>query len=445
MTTTGTGPWDGPGPGSSGEADPEPIADGGTPTPYPLGDPGETPGETPVEAVVRRRRVEGRQRRITRLQAGLTLVFVVLLAGLAYLGYRTSLRIGGGSSDRITDPEAPGYLAEPRPTPVDLFVVTAEDGSFSSALLVAPDGSGEGGTAVPLPPSLVLPEYQGAPPVFLSDLYAESGLEGVQERLGIALGFRIASAEQVPASTLALLAGGEPIVIDNVDNLVQREADGSETLAYSAGELTLQPGELPGFLGFQGADDPAPNQALREQLVWEQLFGRAAGADLAGLPEGERSEGSQSPGFGQSLEALLAGETTFDLLPMDEVPVPDSYLVAWMPDAAALDLFAADLVPLPESPVPGARVATAVLDGTGPGGELVGSVVPVVVRNGGEVVLVGNADSFEVATTSVEYSTPEAAEVAGRMAAELGVSAVEATEALEGAPVVVVIGADRAG
>jgi hypothetical protein len=163
-------------------------------------------------------------------QAVLSAVFVVAFAALALVGYRASLRIGGGSDDRITDPEAPGFVAEPKRSAVDLYVVTDEGGGFASALLVVPDSTGEGGTLVPVPPSLVLPEYQGAPPVFLADVFADSGLEGVRERLGIGLGFRIGSAEVVPPATLAQLTGGEDIVIENVDNLIERGADGTESL-----------------------------------------------------------------------------------------------------------------------------------------------------------------------------------------------------------------------
>jgi hypothetical protein len=66
--------------------------------------------------------------------------------------------------------------------------------------------------------------------------------------------------------------------------------------------------------------------------VWEQLLAGAAEVDLESLPEGERTEGSQSPGFGQTLGGLIAGNQGFDSVPMDTVPVPNSYLVAWMPD-----------------------------------------------------------------------------------------------------------------
>jgi hypothetical protein len=376
-------------------------------------------------------------------QAVTTVLFVGLLAGLAFVGYKTSLRVGGGSAERVTDPKAPGYTAAPRPSTVDLYVATDDAGALASALLVVPDSSGMGGTAVPIPPSFVVPEYQGAPPQFLGDIFAKDGIEGVRNRLGIALQFKVGSGEVVPAAAITTLAGPTPLVIDNPDNLATRNPDGSQTVKYPAGKLSIEPNKVTEFLAFQGADDPAPNQALRAQAVWEQLLGRAGKADLTGLPNGQQTANSDSPGFGAELQALVAGKHGFDLVPMAKVPVPNSYFVAWMPDPKALQGFVARVVPLPQSPVPGSRVPVQVLNGT-TSPTAYSAVVPVVVKAGGEVVLVGNADSFDVATTKVEYAGNDAKVVADAIAAELGVTASKTNAKLGSAAVSVVIGSDKA-
>lgn len=392
-----------------------------------------------AEAVVRRRRVQTRQKRVTLWGILVTLVCVLLLAALAYVGYQASLRVGGGTESRVTDPTAPGYVADPRPTDTDLFVLTDAEGGFASALVVVPDQSGQGGTAVPISPSFVVPEYEGSPPMFLADVFAEGGIDGTRERLGIALTFAIDSAETVPAEAIAELAGGESIQFENVDNLVARADDGTEEVRYPAGDLSLEPDQIVEFMAFEGADDPAPNQALRTQTVWEQLLDRAAGSPPAGLPEGERSLDSDSPGFAEALSSLLAGEVRFESVPMERVPVPDSYLVAWMPDPAAIDQFVARVVPLPLSPAPGVRTAVSILNGT-TDPDATAAAVPEVVSSGGWVSLVGNADSFDVASTTVEYSGAAAADTANRIASMLGVEATEATGPIESASVRVTLG-----
>jgi hypothetical protein len=275
--------------------------------------------------------------------------------------------------------------------------------------------------------------------MFLADVFAEGGIDGIRERLGIALTFAIDSAETVPAEAIAELAGGESIQFENVDNLVARAEDGAEDVRYPAGDLSLEPEQIVEFMAFEGADDPAPNQALRTQTVWEQLLDRAAGSPPAGLPEGERSLDSDSPGFAEALSSLVAGEVRFESVPMERVPVPDSYLVAWMPDPATIDQFVARVVPLPLSPAPGVRTAVSILNGT-TDPDATAAAVPEVVSSGGWVSLVGNADSFDVASTTVEYSGAAAADTANRIASMLGAEATEATGPIESASVRVTLG-----
>lgn len=401
-------------------------------------------------AVVRRRRVQTRQRRLTIWLVVSSLLFVAVLVALAWFGYDASLRVGGGTEAKITDPDAPGYVAEPRPTPTDLYAVVDDDDALASVLVVVPDPEGTGGTAVPLPSSFsVPPGSDGEAPVTLGTVYSEGGIDALSERLGVALGFRFFSAETVPPATLAALVGDEPISVEIFDNLValdpERPADTSaDELRYPAGTVELAPEELTEFLGFEGRGDPPPNQALRARTLWEEVLDSAAGRDLGDLPSGERSEGSDGPGFGPAVQSLVDGDVTFDSVPVTEVPVPGTVFTAWMPDEGNLDGFVARVVPLPESPAPGVRPPVAVLDGTG-GTASLPAVVPLVVRSGGEVAAVGNADSFDVAVSTVEYAGGSTVRsVAEGIAGELGIDATEADGTIEGAAIRVVIGADRA-
>jgi hypothetical protein len=414
--------------------------------PQPTSDPSRAGGSSlppAAEAVVRRRRVETRQRRLTWWGAGMTVLFLGLLGGLVVVGYQASLRIGGGTEQRVTDASAPGYVATPRPSVTDLYVVTDPDGNFASALLVVPDESGQGGTVVPMSPSFILPEQQGAPPVSLKDVFAAGGVDALRQQLGIALGVRIDSAETVPAEAVSSLAGTEPVEITGVDNLTSVDEDGNEELRYPSGTLSLAPDEVATFLAFEGKDDPVPNQVLRAQAVWEELLARAAAAPVGDLPAGEQAEGSEGPVFSEAIGSLAGGDVRFDAVPMAKVPVPGTYFVAWMPDGENLDDFVARVVPLPTSPVPGQRTPVAVMNGSSDPGATA-AAVPAVVRSGGEVVLVGNADSFDVAVTTVEYADDASAGTAERIATELGVTAIPAEGSIEGASVRVVLGADQA-
>lgn len=387
------------------------------------------------------RQVKGKKRRITWFAAVTSLLFVALLGGLVYTGYKLSLQITGGSADQITDEEAPGYVAPIRASPADLFVVTDDEGAFSTAMLVVPDSAGSGGTVVPLPGELAFAAHEERPAVYLQDLYRDQGLEAVQERLGLSLGFRVSSAETVPAEAVTQMAQGEPVVIDNIDNVIEADEAGNEVLRYRSGELSLAPEEVTEFLGLKGAGEPIPNQALRSQSVWEELLARNQGADLSGLPAGPVSENSESQGFGAAMTALLGGEYRLDQLPYEQLSIPEGYVVAWTPSAEGLSTFVVRVVQMPESPAPGVRQSTALLNGTKESSLLTPSAQKIVA-SGASVVLVGNADSFDVEVTEVTYSGAAAAPQAAAIAAEFGVTATEDDDLPEGVSIRVIMGSD---
>lgn len=401
-------------------------------------------------AVVRRRRVEARQRRMTRVQAGTTALFVVLLVALVFVGYQATLKVGGGTETRVDDPAAPGYVAAPVPTPVDAYVAVDRDGKYVSSLLVVPDGSGAGGTVVPIGTLLAVgdPESTDEDPVsFIRDVYNEEGIEAFRSRLGSTLGFSIGSVREVPFDALVELADGQPVTVENPDNLITPgEGEGAGEVRYPAGTITLQPQDIAEFLAFEGADDPAPNQQLRVSQVWEELLKRAKDRTHDDLPEGKSTDGAESPSFGETVDLLAAGDVRFDSVPLYRRPIPGSIIVvAWMADAKYLDGFVARVVPLPVSPEPGRRTSVAILNGTNDP-DLVSAVVPKVVSAGGEVSLVGNADSFDVPATSVEYLYPDSREAAEAVAESLGVTATEGTaprsSEMQGVSVKVVLGSD---
>ena len=72
------------------------------------------------------------------------------------------------------------------------------------------------------------------------------------------------------------------------------------------------------------------------------------------------------------------------------------------------------------------------------------TLAPRIVAAGGEVALLGNAESFDLASSSVEYSTPEAKPAAEQIAAELGVSATSVEPSPNNVDVEVKVGKDLA-
>ncbi|UDY35754.1 LytR C-terminal domain-containing protein [Dermatobacter hominis] len=415
--------------------------------------------------VVRRRRAEqsksgGRARRggVDRgrtvwWQLGTTLAFVALLVGLAVVGYRASLLITGGGTDKVTDPKAPGYVAEVRPTPVDLVAVTTDDGTLAAALIVSSSGGDAGGTVSALPATMSAgPGEDGLyPPI--GDAYATGGLDELRSVLGTGLTFGFTSAEEVAAGDFKAFTGlAGPLTVKNVDNLIDNSERGkiqadpeNESVRYRAGDVVLQPDEVITYLGFAGVGEKPDRQMLRHLTVWEQLLNALKGKDLSAI--GASSAGDGVSGGGASavaelLSELEGGTVRYEPVPLVQQPIPGTYFTTMVPDAAALPTYVARVVPFPTSATPGQRARVELLNGTSKEDSAL-LAAPKVVAAGGEISLLGNAGSFDVAATEVEYLAPEAEQAADEIAKALGVTATEATSQSGGIDVRVTVGGDR--
>lgn len=370
---------------------------------------------------------------------------------LALVGYRASRLITGGGTERVTDPAAPGFVAEVRPTPVDLVAVTTEDGALAGVLIAAASADG-GGTVSALPATISAGPGEDGLFAPIADAYASGGLDQLRSVLGTGLTFGFTSAEEVSASDLTTLAGlVGPLTINNVDNLIDSTDRGTvgmdpakESVRYRAGEMTLEPGELADFLAFSGIGEEPDRQMLRHMAVWEQLLAGVATKDVSSLASS--SDGTSEDG-GLSIVADLmsdlgGGAVTYEAVPMVQQPIPGTYFTTMIPDAAALPAYVARVAPFPTSATPGQRARVELLNGT-TNQDATLLVAPKVVAAGGEISLLGNASSFDVSATEVNYMAPEAQEAAEEIAKALGVTATASSETSGGIDVRVIVGADR--
>jgi hypothetical protein len=441
--------------------------------------PGEVTTEPTVRPVVRRRVVQHRRkvRRLVGVQVGLTALFVVALVALAFVGWNTALRITGGDAVEVTDPDAPGYVAAVRPTAVTLIAFTGEPvappttdpaidpavdpasdpaadpaaqvevagetgatPSLATMLLVVERGDGDR-TLVPIPAGISLWDFEDSPPQDANDVFASGGIDVLRLRLGADLTFGTTRAVTAPVSMLADLAGAVgPITIALPDDVLVMGLDGEVAVKYAAGPLTLEPPAVAEFMAFSGLDESKANRALREQLVWEALLDAAveSGAELP-IPAGSEEQTAAAELIAESF-----GPTTrFDLVPLSAVPLYVSPpITLYRIDQSAMPTWVASEVPFPVSAFPGQRARVELLNGTADDTALQ-AVAPTIVGANGEISVTGNAESFDVATSRVEYASGKAQAAAEQIAAALGLSATEVPEAPAEVDVIVVVGTDR--
>ena len=406
--------------------------------------------DAPVEGVapvVRRPRQQaaaspGRSRRRGRRRTtgwwiAATVLFLAALGALGFIGYRSSLKITGGTP-AVTDPAAPGYVAEVEPTPVQLLAIQDAAGKLAAALIVVTDAGGTGGTVISVPAQLFMPAVDAAPQANLADIYAGGGIESLRNRLGTGLGFGFTDAANVPATEVAALAGLiGPITFENFENLspAPKLTDpptdpAADAVTYRAGQVTLPPEQIVDFIGFEGRGELVDNRGIRQQEVWKTLVDGLKGKN-----------GPATGALGAAFAAVSAGDVRFEQLPVATKPEPNSIFVVTVPDAAAMPAFTARTIAAPVAAYPGQRARTRILNGTSsPASTTFGPTG--AVEAGGMISSVGNAESFDVPITRVEFVSPAAQPTAAAIATELGVQATQATTTPAGADVIVVVGAD---
>ncbi len=397
-----------------------------------------------IRRVVRQRVAKRRKarRRAVYVQTGFSVLALVVLVALVVVGCKSAMRITGGRDELVTDPEAPGYVAEVRPTPVELVAITGDGGELISMLLVVSTPGRS--SAVPLSPQLTLWEFEDSPPGSAQEIFADGGLEALRLRLGADLGFGTTGGIVVPGSALVQLASTVgPLTVTLADDVFAGEPDADPDdveLQYASGELELEPEVVDDFLAFVGYREPDPNRALRSGEVWQALLERVNPASAAALGDGEDLER-----FAEMFGELAQGDVSFQVVPTTPLElyiVPP--VVIHRLDEEAMPDWASAHVPFPVAAFPGQLASVAVLDGTGQDGAIE-AVSPDIVSAGAQISLTGNAESFEVSATRVEYRSEQAKGAAEDIADALGVQAQQVEEMRADVDVTVVVGKDLLG
>ena len=410
------------------------------------GDPSATDGGSPrvVRGVARQRKAARRKRRATSVVAALTVVFVVTVSVLGIAGWRATMRITGGQAVKITDPAAPAYTAEARPTDVQLLALTTPDGSLATLLMLSGGAGLTEPVAVPVSAGLVVWEFEDAGPATLRDLFADAGVDVVALRLGVDLTFGIESSASMPITDMEpLFRAMGPIEVDLPDIVYGVDEAGERTIHYEAGPMTLEPSQIGEFLSFTGDGEAELNRGLRLKPVWEKII--AAYREHPDVIKTEPKVSENVSLWGELAESKnkdIDLDKMVQLVPTKVIPLytsPPVYLD--QVDGDAMPAWTASHVPFPSAAFPGQRVVVNLLNGTKDKAVLK-RVSPRIISSGGTIGMTGNAASFDTANTEVTYSNPAADERAQAIAAELGTTATKVELLPSGVDVQVTVGKD---
>lgn len=407
----------------------------------------ESTAEESAPVVVRRQGIRTKQlkqrrrkRRVVIFQSVMSVIFLAALIALLVAGYRLTMQLTGGQIERVTDPNAPNFTAEVTRSVVELIAFVNDEEQLVTTLLVTQDHAAQTRSMAPLPSKIVVWEFEEAEISGLDQVFSEGGIDELASRIGADLGFGVTDTLVIPMSSVAAWAEqvGE-ITFRVPDNLVSLE--NHDEIVYHSGLITLSPDEVVPFFEFIGYLESRQNSALRHLNAWQALFEASADHNLPDITEEWSPIGEE-----QSLSRLAAiavdPNTHFDVPPFSEVPLyqlpPESIFGI---DKVALGPWQARYVPKPISAYPGQRTSIALLNGT-TDDAVVEQMLGDIVAANGELALIGNADSFDVGASRIEYSQAAMAEAAAHMGAALGITEIVEVMESRNVDLTVIVGAD---
>lgn len=338
---------------------------------------------------------------------GVLAVLVTLVPILARYGWDAALRSSGAAKiTSVVDPSSPGFEALVSPTPTMLVLHVGPTGALASAVILARTGDA-GGAAVLVPLGTEIGS-DAARPVTLARLHARGGMAAVADTLGHSLRLGFTSTVTVDAAGWAQVVGPvAPIEINNPDDIVDETGE----VRFQSGTVRLAAVDVEPYLRLRndGEDDRA--RLFRQEQFWQAWFAQLKTAAFSGAA-------GESGGLGSFVTDLGAGSTEVATLPVDEVaPLEGSAADADDVGTTGSDGLSATtytlradevrtmvsrIVPFPTSGRPGDRVRIRLLDGTGQRSPAL-EAADILVAAGAEIAVFGNATSFDVSSTSIEY------------------------------------------
>lgn len=306
-----------------------------------------------------------------------------------------------GRYEESVDPDDPGYQAYVEPTPTMAVLHRGEGDRLVGVAVLALASDDEGGSVIVVPPATLVPGEGDE--TTIAALYRAEGAEAAARAVGLAVTAAVGEHVEVDDARWADLVapvGGVEMTLD-------------EPLGpWEAGAVTLEPAEVGPFLAARGDDETDLDRAERQQAFWNAWLPLVDEGGDDALP------GEVESGIGRFVRGVAHTGGSAATLPVGRDD-GDGDEVRLRPDERLVGEFVAGAVPYPRSPEPGARVRVRLLDGTGDG-SLTPSAARRLVEAGAEIVIVGNASSFDEPTTRLVPVGEDGEALARRLRDDLG-------------------------
>jgi hypothetical protein len=360
----------------------------------------------------------------------LTILLALSVPVLLVTGRNVVLHTAGGTLEsQAADPAAPGWQAWTEPTPVALVLQRDGGGGLVAATVVSL--TGRDAAAVVLVPvgTVVGGAGNGRTLAGLGADGEEGARTGVEQLLGVAPTDVVTldpdgwARTVTPAGTLD---------VKNPDDVFVAAGD-RPGLRFAKGDLRLAPGDVADFLALRNTGELDLNRLVRHEALWRAWVSAVARGGAAAQPPDP---------LARYLAALAAARIDVSTLPVQVEPGGDG-TDRFTPVPDQVRTLVARVTPYPVGS-DGRRLRIRLLDGVGTLQHGVPAAGRLVGR-GGQIDQIGNAASFGVPRTKLEFADDRRRSEVEALAAALGVGEVVKATDIDGSlDVVVTLGQDYA-
>jgi len=406
------------------------------------------------------------------------LIGLIVTAGLlADSGLENALRIKDGKITKVeTDPCKPSFLAQVDSTPTMLVIETDAKNDAIGVTVMSLHPANKGGwvlqipvethlkdgkllwqvwknAAAPAPSTTIRPATQSStttrttttttttsPATTLSPTLSTdattAGKAAMATAIGQLLGFAFPTDVVVlPTKSLAtLMSTAMPFTL-TLQTAVQTEGPKGLQPLFNAGAIKVQK-ETDVVQLFETVGPDGPQARLKRQKdLWNAWIDA-----LEATPAGLTALKSDTPALVTYVTGLASSSSEYRQLPVaDEVSYLGLSIIE--PNTADLVVLAAQMVPFPVMIEPGARLRTALFNGT-TNCDLTVSAATRFVENGAQIDVLGNANTLDIARSEIIYydsALKARVETFGR---SLGIDSVRLLEGDSAVDMTVTLGAD---
>jgi len=300
------------------------------------------------------------------------------------------LNSADGDLRAIDDPTAPGYEARVDPSPSHMVLSLDPSGALSGVAILSLGPNNMGGTVLSIPAETITASDVE---VRLIDVYEAGGELATRQEVASLMDINVDDHTVLDElGWRQIVSPAAPVPVDTSTDLT--DIDG--VVVYAQGTTDLEAATVSEYLGWVNPGEGSQGRVQRQVGFWKSWTDILAASDNPAVIPGERSSG-----FPWMLAGLTQGQAVVTSIAGTDLVMPNGE-VGTQINVLELRGLVNTMIPFPRPTSPGARPKVRLLDGVG-GVDVASLYSPALVAAGAEIVIIGNASSFDVVQTVIVY------------------------------------------